>query len=252
MLKSKKKKKKPLNFLYKWDRDFFEDCFDLGVLVGVDEAGRGAIAGPVVAGAVVLDYASSIGSDMQLNDSKLLSPKERQVLYHQICHNTFGIGIGSVDQEQIDEINILEASKRAMLIALQNLEKNLKKSLDESLDERLGKNLEKNRDKPFRRKIDLIVSDAVMIPGAPAKVKPIIRGDQKSACIAAASIVAKVSRDAIMHALDRVYPAYHWYKNKGYPTPYHKSMLQKKGITPVHRKTFAPVRLLIQSMGPLE
>jgi ribonuclease HII len=179
-------------------------------LAGVDEAGRGPLAGPVVAAAVILDYNIPIEG---IDDSKKLTPKQREKLFSLISKSAKSIGIEIVDQETIDKINILKATHLAMKCAVANLS---------------------------------ATPSAVLVDGLPVasisgKQFAIIGGDGKSACIAAASIIAKVTRDRIMCEMSQKYPGYGFEKHKGYGTKLHIEALSKLGPCLLHRKTFFPV-----------
>ena len=177
------------------------------VVCGVDEAGRGPLAGPVFAGAVILpeNYSHEI-----LNDSKKLSEKKREALYDEIMEKAVAVGIGMASPQRIDEINILQATYEAMREAISKLSV----------------------------KPDLLLNDAVTIPGVDIKQVPIIKGDAKSVSIAAASIIAKVTRDRLMVEYDEVLPGYDFASNKGYGTKAHIEGLHQYGPTPIHRMTF--------------
>ena len=180
-------------------------------ICGIDEVGRGPLAGPVVACAVVLPKDVTI---LYLNDSKKLSEKKRELLYDEIMEKAVAVGIGAVGPARIDEINILQATYEAMRMAI------------EDLTGKLGK------------KPDLLLNDAVTIPEVDIPQVQIIKGDAKSISIAAASIVAKVTRDHLMIEYDQVLPGYDFAKNKGYGTKAHIAGLKELGATPIHRKTF--------------
>lgn len=180
-------------------------------ICGIDEVGRGPLAGPVVACAVVLPKDVTI---LYLNDSKKLSEKKRELLYDEIMEKAVAVGIGAVGPARIDEINILQATYEAMRMAI------------EDLTGKLGK------------KPDLLLNDAVTIPEVDIPQVPIIKGDAKSISIAASSIVAKVTRDHLMIEYDQVLPGYDFAKNKGYGTKAHIAGLKELGATPIHRKTF--------------
>lgn len=180
-------------------------------ICGIDEVGRGPLAGPVVACAVVLPKDVTI---LYLNDSKKLSEKKRELLCDEIMEKAVAVGIGAVGPARIDEINILQATYEAMRMAI------------EDLTGKLGK------------KPDLLLNDAVTIPEVDIPQVPIIKGDAKSISIAAASIVAKVTRDHLMIEYDQVLPGYDFAKNKGYGTKAHIAGLKELGATPIHRKTF--------------
>ena len=176
-------------------------------ICGIDEVGRGPLAGPVVAGAVILPKDNPI---LYLNDSKKLSEKKREMLYDEIMEHAVATGIGIVGPARIDEINILQATYEAMRMAIANL----------------------------GVKPDLLLNDAVTIPEVDIRQVPIIKGDAKSVSIAAASIIAKVTRDRLMVEYDKVLPGYDFASNKGYGTKAHREGLKKLGPTPIHRATF--------------
>lgn len=178
-----------------------------GTICGIDEVGRGPLAGPVVAGAVILPKDCQI---LYLNDSKQLSEKKREELYEVIMREAVAVGIGYASHERIDEINILQATYEAMRQAISNLDVHP----------------------------DLLLNDAVTIPGVDIRQVPIIKGDARSVSIAAASIVAKVTRDRLMVEYDQTYPEYHFADNKGYGAAVHIEALKKYGASPIHRKSF--------------
>ena len=184
---------------------------DYALICGIDEVGRGPLAGPVVAGAVILPKDCNI---LYINDSKKLSEKKREELYDVIMERAVATGIGMASPARIDEINILQATYEAMRMAI------------EDLTGKLGK------------EPDLLLNDAVTIPEVDIPQVPIIKGDAKSISIAAASIVAKVTRDHLMIEYDQVLPGYDFAKNKGYGTKAHIAGLKELGATPIHRKTF--------------
>jgi len=194
---------------YQRERDLIKRGFSR--IVGIDEAGMSPIAGCVVAGAVILDKDKTIKG---LNDSKLLSPERREELYDKIMDRAVAVGIGVASVELIEEINIYWASRKAMLDAIQ--------MISPAPDYLL---IDGNR--PL--KIDILQES-------------IVKGDIKSRSIAAASIIAKVTRDRIMIELSKEYPMYGWQQNKGYPTPLHKEAVKEYGITPHHRKYFKFVK----------
>ncbi|MCM1309117.1 MAG: ribonuclease HII [Butyrivibrio sp.] len=176
-------------------------------ICGVDEAGRGPLCGPVVAGAVILPKNCDI---LYINDSKKLSEKMRDVLYDEIAKGAVAWGVGIVPPERIDEINILQATYEAMRIAVENL----------------------------KVSPDILLNDAVTIPGVEIPQIPIVKGDAKSQSIAAASIMAKVTRDRIMAKYDEMYPEYGFARHKGYGTKAHIEALREYGPCPIHRRTF--------------
>lgn len=176
-------------------------------ICGIDEVGRGPLAGPVVAGAVILPKDCDI---LYINDSKKLSEKKREELYEVILEKAVAVGLGYSTPKRIDEINILQATYEAMREAVGQL----------SIVP------------------DLLLNDAVTIPEVAIRQVPIIKGDAKSISIGAASIVAKVTRDRLMVQYDEVYPAYGFAANKGYGAQMHIEALKKYGPCPIHRKTF--------------
>ena len=178
-----------------------------GLICGIDEVGRGPLAGPVVAGAVILPKDCQI---LYLNDSKKLTARRRELLYDEIMEKAVAVGIGVISQEVIDEINILQATYEAMRQAVGNLSV----------------------------RPDVLLNDAVTIPGLSQLQVPIIKGDAKSLSIAAASVVAKVTRDRMMEVLDEKYPEYHFASNKGYGSAAHMAALREYGPCPLHRRTF--------------
>lgn len=179
----------------------------LGYICGIDEVGRGPLAGPVVAGAVILPEDCDI---LYLNDSKQLSAKKREELYDEIMGKAVAVGLGMVSPQRIDEINILQATYEAMREAIGNL----------------------------AVKPDVLLNDAVTIPKVEIRQVPIIKGDAKSVSIAAASIVAKVTRDRLMEEYEKVLPGYGFFKNKGYGSAEHIAALKELGSTPIHRQSF--------------
>ena len=174
---------------------------------GIDEAGRGPLAGPVFAAAVILPPGLIIEG---LNDSKKLSEKKREELFDVIRRDAAAYGIGMADHKEIDRLNILQATFLAMKRAVEALS----------------------------RTPDLLLVDGNRDPGLGIETMTIVKGDAKSASIAAASVLAKVSRDRFMLELDRGYPAYQFAQHKGYPTKAHYQAIRENGISPVHRKTF--------------
>lgn len=189
--------------MFSYERNYSEYEY----ICGIDEVGRGPFAGPVVACAVILPKNCDI---LYINDSKKLSEKKREQLYGEIKEKALSIGIGTVDEKIIDEINILQATYKAMRLAINNLSVTP----------------------------DILLNDAVTIPNVSIKQVPIIKGDAKSASIAAASIVAKVTRDRMMDEYELEYPGYEFGKNKGYGTKAHRDALKMLGPCEIHRKTF--------------
>lgn len=178
-----------------------------GAICGIDEAGRGPLAGPVVAGAVILPKDEKI---LYVNDSKKLSEKKREMLYDEIMDRALAVGVGIVGPERIDEINILQATYEAMRMAVAQL----------------------------KVQPDILLNDAVTIPDLKVRQVPIVKGDAKSVSIAAASIIAKVTRDRLMREYGQVFPEYEFASNKGYGTKSHIEALKTYGPTPIHRRTF--------------
>ena len=186
---------------------FEEEYKDYPYIGGIDEVGRGPLAGPVVAGAVILPKDDMI---LYLNDSKKLSEKKREMLYDEIMNRAVATGIGMASPARIDEINILQATYEAMRMAIDNL----------------------------KVRPDILLNDAVTIPQVDILQVPIIKGDAKSISIAAASIIAKVTRDRLMVEYDKVLPGYDFASNKGYGTKAHIAGLKELGPTPIHRRSF--------------
>lgn len=184
---------------------------EINYIAGCDEAGRGCLLGPVVAAAVIFpkDFTSPL-----INDSKKLSEKKREEAYQIIMDNALAVGVGIISPEKIDEINILEASRLAMEVALDKLSH------------------------PY----DFVLTDAVTLKHIHKPQDAIIKGDAKALCIAAASIIAKVTRDHICYELDKEYPEYHIKDNKGYGTKDHLDALEKYGPKRgLHRFSYKPV-----------
>lgn len=179
----------------------------LGAVCGIDEAGRGPFAGPVVAGAVILPKDCEI---LYLNDSKQISEKKREKLYEEIMEKAVAVGVGYASPARIDEINILQATYEAMREAVSRL----------SVEP------------------EILLNDAVTIPGITLPQVPIIKGDAKSVSIAAASIIAKVTRDRLMREYDKIIPEYGFASNKGYGSREHIEAIKKYGPSPIHRRTF--------------
>jgi len=188
-------------------RTYEEKYHDYEYICGIDEVGRGPLAGPVVAGAVILPKNCEI---LYINDSKQLSAKKREELCEEIKAKAIAIGIGIVSPVKIDEINILQATYMAMREAISNLSVTPQ----------------------------VLLNDAVTIPEVTIPQVPIIKGDAKSVSIAAASIVAKVTRDHLMEEYDKVLPGYGFASNKGYGSAEHVAALKELGPTPIHRTTF--------------
>ena len=189
---------------------------DVRFIAGIDEAGRGPLAGPVVAACCILPKDAVI---LYLNDSKKVTALRREAMLPEIKEKAIAYGIGIVDEKRIDEINILQADYEAMRIALQQTSAML-------------------RAKGLADAPGLLLNDAVTIPGVNIPQEPIIKGDAKSVSIAAARILAKVTRDHLMEAYDAQYPEYGFARNKGYGTKEHIEALKRLGPCPIHRHSF--------------
>jgi ribonuclease HII len=190
-------------------------CALTGLIGGIDEAGRGPLAGPVVSSCVVWDGMPD--HPRKVDDSKLLTPKQRSELFPWITQNALKIGIGIATHDEIDVMNILQASLLSMERALKD------SGVEPSL---------------------LLIDGKFGLPSR-SQCKPVVKGDRKCFFIACASIIAKVTRDQIMDAYDIEYPQYHFRKNKGYPTRDHKLAVERYGVSPIHRKTFKGIREFI-------
>ena len=193
-----------------------KECYARGIelIAGVDEVGRGPLAGPVVAAAVILPKACKIPG---LNDSKKIPKYKHKEIYEAVLQNAIAIGIGIKDNHVIDQVNIYEATKLAMMEAIGRLDPQPQHLLIDAM------------------KLDLPISQT-----------SIIKGDANSLSIAAASIVAKVTRDQMMEEFDREYPGYDFAKNAGYGTAKHLAGLDKLGVTPIHRRSFEPVKSMCE------
>lgn len=190
---------------------------DSGFIVGVDEAGRGPLAGPVIAAAVILRPGHSIAG---IADSKTLTEEVRERLYKRICCEALAVGVGQAEVVEIDQLNILQATLLAMQRAVEQL------------------------NHPFER----VLIDGNRCPNWAFKSEAIVGGDGLIPAISAASIVAKVVRDRAMRELDRVYPGYGFARHKGYPTLEHRQALCRLGACPIHRRSYAPIReILVKS-----
>ncbi len=194
--------------LFTYDRSFREKGYAL--IAGLDEVGRGPLAGPVVAAAVILPGDFFLSG---LRDSKKVPAGKRSKMFLDILAGCLDLGVGIIEPDVIDKVNILEGTKLAMQAALMNLE----------------------------QKPDLLLIDALWLEGIDTDQRAIVKGDDTSASIAAASIVAKEVRDGIMLDYHKQYPHYHFNKHKGYPTKLHKDCLRKYGPCVIHRKTFSGV-----------
>lgn len=202
----KEKEQERLNELKKIDMSVFEEGYNY--ICGIDEAGRGPLAGPVVVAAVVMPKESRIEG---VNDSKKVSEKKRELLYDKILEEAISYGVGIVDQSEIDRINILNATKAGLTQAVSSL----------------------------KTKPDMILVDALNgIDTCGIPYRSIIKGDAKSYSIAAASIIAKVTRDRIMRQWDEIYPQYGFEKHKGYGTAAHIAAIKEYGLCPLHRLSF--------------
>ena len=201
-----------LSLMREFERQY-EDC---AFICGIDEAGRGPLAGPVAAGAAILPKDCQI---LYLNDSKKLSESRREELFLEIKEKAIAWSVGIVGPERIDEINILQATYEAMRQAIAALPVQPDLLLNDPVPQ-------------------VLLNDAVTIPGVAIPQVPIIKGDAKSVSIAAASILAKVTRDHMMEEYDKDYPEYGFAKHKGYGTPAHITALKEFGPTPIHRRTF--------------
>lgn len=193
---------------YKYERELREKGITL--IAGVDEVGRGPLVGPVVTACVILPEKFDLP---HLTDSKKLTERRREILYKEIQEQALGIGIGIVDNEEIDRINILNATKKAMKMAINNC-----------------------KVKPEHILIDAVKLD-IDIP-----TTSIIKGDLKSITISAASVIAKVTRDYMLYELDEKYPMYDFKHNKGYPTKKHIEAIKEYGIIKEHRRSYSPVK----------
>ena len=183
----------------------------MGRIAGIDEAGRGPLAGPVVAAAVIIAPDRRIKG---LADSKLLPPERREELFHVIQERALAVGVGVVDHETIDRLNILQATRQAMAEALAAL----------------------------AVAPELVITDFVALAGLPCPQRNLVAGDRRCASVAAASIIAKVTRDRLMVAMDTRFPEYGFARHKGYATPEHLAALDKHGPCPIHRRSFSGVR----------
>ncbi len=200
--------------LLKYETDLYNKGYHL--IAGTDEAGRGPLVGPVVAGAVILPPNYYLEG---LTDSKQLSEKKREAYYDIIMKDAISVGVGIVGPEEIDKINILEASRKAMNIALDNLNVSP----------------------------DYILTDAMKL-SRDVPVFPIIHGDALSLSIAAASVIAKVTRDRLMIEFGRLHPEYEFEHHKGYPTKKHIELIKKYGILNEYRKTFKPIKDMLEEI----
>ncbi len=197
--------KNRINNILRYEKELWAKGYNF--IAGVDEAGRGPLAGPVVAAAAIFPKDVFIYG---VNDSKKLSTQKRKEILIEIKNKALATGIGIIEADEIDVLNIYNASLKAMSLAIKKLNVNP----------------------------DFVLSDAFKVPGISFPQKPIIQGDARSLTIAAASIIAKETRDGIMGDIDQEFPQYGFSNNKGYPTKEHREALRKYGVSPYHRKTF--------------
>ena len=197
--------------LYKFENELYDK--GINYIGGVDEVGRGPLIGDVVAACVVLPRDFKLEG---LTDSKKLSEKKRDLFYDYIIENCVAYGIGRVSPEEIDKINIYEASRKAMMIAISEVRKKIN--------------------------LEYVLVDAMPLPDLDIPSNSIIKGDAKSISIAAASVIAKVTRDRMMYELDKKYPMYGFGNHKGYPTKKHIEAVYKYGLIDGYRKTYGPIK----------
>lgn len=202
--------------LYAYENELYKKGFSL--IGGVDEVGRGPLIGPVVAACVVLPKGFILEG---LNDSKKLTEKKRDLYYEYILKNAVSYGIGIVEPDIIDEINIYQASKKAMIMAIDEVKE--------------------------KCNLEYVLVDAMPL-NIGIETNSIVKGDAKSISIAAASVIAKVVRDKMMHELDDLYPNYGFGRHKGYPTKLHLEALNKYGLIPGYRKSYGPVKVIMERM----
>ena len=207
-----------MNNMREYENKYIKEGYK--VIAGTDEAGRGPLVGPVVCACVVLpnDYNND-----EINDSKKLTEKKREKLYDIIMNDALAVGVSIISAKEIDEINILEASRKGMIESYKEANKKIK--------------------------IDVLLTDAMKIDTLSIPVEKIIKGDAKSISIAAASIIAKVTRDRLLYELDEKYPEYGFKDHKGYPTKKHLEAIEKYGIFDEYRKTYGPVKKIIEKQG---
>lgn len=194
----------------KYENEAYENGYQC--IIGLDEAGRGPMAGPLVVAGVVFPKGFY---DERINDSKQLSEKKRELLYNLVIESCIAYSIQVIDVEEVDELNVYQASRIGMIRALQNI-------IDNGF------------------KVDYALTDAMPL-GDVIKHEAIVKGDAKSMSIGGASILAKVTRDRLMLEYDKLYPEYGFKKHKGYPTKMHKEALKEFGVSPIHRRSFKPV-----------
>lgn len=200
--------------LWQYENELYQK--GINIIGGTDEAGRGPLYGPVVAACVVLPKNFELEG---INDSKKLSEKKRNTLYEYIVQNTI-FGLGIVSPKEVDDINIYEASRKAMTIAIKQVQKQIP--------------------------LEYVLSDAMPI-NIDIPVMPIIKGDAKSASIAAASIIAKVTRDKILYEADEKHPEYGFKNHKGYPTKKHLEAIDKYGLIDGYRQTYGPIKNYLET-----
>lgn len=205
--------------LLKYEHELYKN--NITLIAGVDEAGRGPLCGPVVAGAVILPKNYELEG---LNDSKKLSEKKREEFFEILQRDAIAIGVGIVSAKEIDEINILEASRKAMYLAIEDL----------------------------KVTPEYILSDAMSLNDIDIPSKPIIHGDALSLSIAAGSVIAKVTRDHIMLDIDKEHPEYNIKKHKGYPTKEHMELLKKYGVFEEYRMSYKPVKQVVEECSTHE
>ena len=203
-----------MNNMYEYEEKLNKEGYNF--IGGCDEAGRGPLVGPVVCACVV--FPKGYKNDL-INDSKKLTEKKREALYDIIIKDALSYGIAIISAKEIDEINILEASRKGMIEAYKEANKKVK--------------------------VDYLLTDAMKISTLDIPVLDIIKGDAKSVSIAAASILAKVTRDRILYDLDKKYPEYDFKSHKGYPTKKHLELIEKYGVFDEYRKTYKPVKNII-------
>lgn len=200
--------------LWQYEKQLYKE--GINIIGGTDEAGRGPLYGPVVAACVVLPKNFKLDG---LNDSKKLSEKKRNIFYDYLINNTI-YGIGIISPEEIDKINIYEASRKAMIMAIKEVQKQVN--------------------------LEYVLSDAMPMD-IDIPVMPIIKGDAKSMSIAAASVIAKVTRDRILYEIDKMHPEYGFKNHKGYPTKKHLEAINKYGLIDGYRKTYGPIKNYIEN-----
>ena len=202
--------------LLKYEKELY--LKNITLIAGTDEAGRGPLVGPVVAASVILPPYYNLPG---LNDSKQLTEKKRELFYDIIMKDAIAVGVGVVDAKKIDEINILEASRLAMKLAIMDM----------------------------KVKPEYVLSDAMKLHNIDIPYKDIIHGDALSLSIAAASVIAKVTRDRMMYELDKKYPVYGFAKHKGYPTKAHLEAIEKYGVLDNYRFSYKPVMQIMEKKG---